>query len=92
MSFFLRPQVVTVYHFSSDQSLEMVIKLPENFPLAPVTVEAGQKIVAPTSNWRSWVLHLSVFINNQVSGRPSSYPPPLPLVVCLPPLPSSQTS
>uniref|UniRef100_A0A0X3PNI6 E3 ubiquitin-protein ligase listerin n=1 Tax=Schistocephalus solidus TaxID=70667 RepID=A0A0X3PNI6_SCHSO len=61
----LSREVVTLYHFSSDQSLEMVIKLPENFPLAPVTVEAGQKIVAPTSNWRSWVLHLSVFINNQ---------------------------
>nr|VZI19728.1 unnamed protein product [Spirometra erinaceieuropaei] len=61
----LSREVVTLYHFSSDQSLEMVIKLPENFPLAPVTVEAGQKTVAPASNWRSWVLHLSVFINNQ---------------------------
>uniref|UniRef100_A0A5K3EQN1 E3 ubiquitin-protein ligase listerin n=1 Tax=Mesocestoides corti TaxID=53468 RepID=A0A5K3EQN1_MESCO len=61
----LSREIITTYHFSSDQSLEMVITLPENFPLSPVNVEAGHKTGAPTSNWRAWIVHLSVFINNQ---------------------------
>ena len=43
----------------------MIITLPENFPLSPVNVQTGQK-TAIASKWRNWVLHLSMFINNQV--------------------------
>ena len=45
----------------------MIITLPENFPLSPVNVQTEQKTSAIASKWRNWVLHLSMFINNQVN-------------------------
>lgn len=44
----------------------MIISLPENFPLSPVTVETNNKTGPAMSNWRTWIVHLSVFLNNQV--------------------------
>ncbi|KAM7536797.1 hypothetical protein Aperf_G00000081614 [Anoplocephala perfoliata] len=61
----LSREIITKYHFSSDQSLEMMITLPENFPLSPVNVETGSRIGIVMSNWRGYVFLLSVFINNQ---------------------------
>ncbi|VDM33437.1 unnamed protein product [Hydatigera taeniaeformis] len=61
----LSREVITTYHFSADQYLEMIISLPENFPLSPVTVETGNKTDPAMANWRTWIMHLSVFLNNQ---------------------------
>ncbi|EUB62345.1 RING finger protein [Echinococcus granulosus] len=61
----LSREVITTYHFSADQCLEMIISLPENFPLSPVTVDTGHKTGPAVSNWRTWIVHLSVFLNNQ---------------------------
>ncbi|KAL5106350.1 E3 ubiquitin-protein ligase listerin [Taenia crassiceps] len=61
----LSREVITTYHFSADQYLEMIISLPENFPLSPVTVGTGNKAGPAMSNWRTWIIHLSVFLNNQ---------------------------
>ncbi|VDK41025.1 unnamed protein product [Taenia asiatica] len=61
----LSREVITTYHFSADQYLEMIISLPENFPLSPVTVETSNKTGPAISNWRTWIVHLTVFLNNQ---------------------------
>ncbi|VDL19980.1 unnamed protein product [Hymenolepis diminuta] len=47
------------------ESLEMIITLPENFPLSPVHVETGSRTGTVMSNWRTYIVLLSVFINNQ---------------------------
>ncbi|VDO03935.1 unnamed protein product [Rodentolepis nana] len=61
----LSREITTTYHFSSDQSLEMIITLPENFPLSPVNVATGSRTGTFMSNWRAYIVLLSVFINNQ---------------------------
>jgi hypothetical protein len=34
--------------------MELVIKVPLNFPLGPVSVESGKKIGVTTAQWRTW--------------------------------------
>ena len=46
-------EVVATYTLD-EGSMELVIKVPQNFPLGPVSVESGKKIGVTTSQWRTW--------------------------------------
>ncbi len=46
-------EVVATYSLD-EGSMELVIKVPLNFPLGPVTVESGKKIGVTTAQWRTW--------------------------------------
>ena len=46
-------EVVATYSLD-EGSMELVIKVPHNFPLGPVTVESGKKIGVTTAQWRTW--------------------------------------
>ena len=46
-------EVVATYSLD-EGSMELVIKVPNNFPLGPVVVESGKKIGVTTAQWRTW--------------------------------------
>jgi hypothetical protein len=46
-------EVVATYTLD-EGSMELVIKVPLNFPLGPVAVESGKKIGVTNSQWRTW--------------------------------------
>jgi hypothetical protein len=48
-------EVTAIYSFT-DTRIEIVLKLPEDFPLSLVTVEAKTSIAMPESKWRKTVL------------------------------------
>ena len=54
-------EVVAVYTVD-DGSLELVIKLPANYPLGQVTVESGKKVGVGQQQWRHWMLQLTTFL------------------------------
>ena len=56
-------EVVASYTLSSDEgSMELVIQLPPNFPLGSVQVESGRRVGVTTSQWRTWMLQLTTFL------------------------------
>ncbi|CAH8618096.1 unnamed protein product [Schistosoma guineensis] len=44
--------------------MEMVIQLPNNYPLSPITVSKGRSVGVGSQQWQSWLLQMSVFVNN----------------------------
>ena len=58
-------EVVAIYTID-EGSMELVVQLPNNFPLGPVTVDSGKKVGVTTSQWRTWMLQLTTFL--QVSN------------------------
>eukprot|EP00094_Tigriopus_californicus_P008309 TCALIF_08005-PA protein Name:"Similar to LTN1 E3 ubiquitin-protein ligase listerin (Gallus gallus)" AED:0.48 eAED:0.48 QI:0/0/0.33/0.66/1/1/3/130/176 len=59
-------EVVAVYTVD-DGSIELVVILPTNFPLGPVKVESGKWVGVGSSQWRTWMLQLTNFL--QVSWQ-----------------------
>merc|ERR1712154_494916 len=61
-------EVVAVYTLGDDGSegsMELVIQLPANFPLGAVQVESGKRVGVTTSQWRTWMLQLTTFLQHQ---------------------------
>ena len=58
-------EVLAVYSVD-DASIELVVTLPPNHPLGPVTVEQGKKIGIANNEWRNWMLQLTTFLQHQV--------------------------
>ena len=60
----MRPSVreVVAKYSLEDGSMELVLKLPANFPLGAIEVETGKKVGVNTSQWRKWMLQLTVFL------------------------------
>ena len=61
-------EVVAVYSLGDDGSegsMELVIQLPANFPLGAVQVESGKRVGVTTSQWRTWMLQLTTFLQHQ---------------------------
>ena len=54
-------EVVAIYTLD-ESSMELVIQLPNNFPLGPVKVESGKKVGVGNSQWRNWNLQLTTFL------------------------------
>jgi len=61
-------EVVAIYTLGDDGSegsMELVIQLPPNFPLGAVQVESGKRVGVTTSQWRTWMLQLTTFLQHQ---------------------------
>ncbi|KAL7296700.1 hypothetical protein TKK_0010114 [Trichogramma kaykai] len=56
-------EVVALYNIDDESKLELIIKLPSNYPLGTVDVEPGQ-YSGPTK-WRNCHLQLSIFLTHQ---------------------------
>lgn len=57
-------EVVAVYTMD-EMSMELVLKLAENHPLAPVSVECGKRVAVSNAEWRQWMLQLTRFLTCQ---------------------------
>lgn len=49
-----------------EESMEIVVKLPAEFPLAQVEVKDVRKVGVKDSQWRAWLLAIQQVIANQV--------------------------
>ena len=63
----LAREVVAVYTVE-EISMELVVKMANNHPLGPVSVECGKRVGVTTAQWRQWMLQLTMFLTQQVSG------------------------
>ncbi|CAL8085360.1 unnamed protein product [Calicophoron daubneyi] len=61
----LSREVIATYQVTDDQSMEMLIQLPQNYPLGLASVSCERGIGVSTQQWHLWTIQLSVFINNQ---------------------------
>ena len=59
-------EIIAVYTVD-EISMELQLKLANNYPLSPVTVECGKRIGVSTELWRQWMLQLTKFLSFQVS-------------------------
>ncbi|CAH8667194.1 unnamed protein product [Schistosoma haematobium] len=60
----LSREIIATYYVGDDHSMEMVIQLPNNYPLSPITVSKGRSVGVGSQQWQSWLLQMSVFVNN----------------------------
>ncbi|KAL3317725.1 Ufm1-specific protease 2 [Cichlidogyrus casuarinus] len=58
-------EILTTYYVSDDHSLEMIIQLPEKYPLETVQLQSGRRKGLSCDQWRSWLHQLSLFLNHQ---------------------------
>jgi len=47
-------------------TIELLIQLPQNHPLGPVSVESGKRVGVTEKQWRTWLLQLTTFLTHQV--------------------------
>ena len=59
-------EVVAVYT-AEKISVELVVKIVNNHPLGPVSVECHKRVRLTTAQWRQWMLQLTMFLTQQVS-------------------------
>eukprot|EP00096_Caligus_rogercresseyi_P013909 TRINITY_DN6482_c0_g1_i1.p1 TRINITY_DN6482_c0_g1~~TRINITY_DN6482_c0_g1_i1.p1 ORF type:complete len:629 (-),score=166.11 TRINITY_DN6482_c0_g1_i1:128-1747(-) len=57
-------EVVAVYSLD-EGSMDLIISLPNNFPLGPVKVDRHQRIGVGNNQWRKWMLQLTTFLEHQ---------------------------
>lgn len=55
-------QVVATYTLD-DATIELSIKIPQNFPLGPVVASSIKKTIVEPNQWRSWMFQLTTFLN-----------------------------
>lgn len=62
-----RPTAKEVYAiYTRDEfRMELTIKLPNNYPLAPVQIDGGKRVGVTDLKWRSWLLQLMTFLSHQ---------------------------
>lgn len=49
-----------------DIFIELVIQLPQNYPLGSISVESGRRVGVAVQQWRNWMLQLSTYLTHQV--------------------------
>ena len=54
-------EVVAIYTID-EGSTEIVIQLPSNFPLGPVSVDSSKRVGVTAAQWRTWILQLTTFL------------------------------
>ena len=59
-------EIAVVYRVD-EFSIELFICLPDSYPLQPPSIREGKKIKVDQSQWRKWMLQLTIFVTNQVS-------------------------
>lgn len=59
-------EVLAIYNVD-ETCIELVISLPANHPLGPISVESGRKSGIAVEQWRKWKLQLTTFLSHQVA-------------------------
>ena len=59
-------EIAAVYTIE-EISMELIVKLADNHPLVPVTVDCGKRIGVSNAQWRQWMLQLARFLSWQVT-------------------------
>ncbi|XP_060942216.1 E3 ubiquitin-protein ligase listerin [Limanda limanda] len=57
-------EVIATYSVD-DIFIELVIQLPQNYPLGCITVESGRRVGVAVQQWRNWMLQLSTYLTHQ---------------------------
>jgi len=57
-------EIAAVYTIE-EISMELIVKLADNHPLVPVTVDCGKRIGVSNAQWRQWMLQLARFLSWQ---------------------------
>lgn len=58
-------EVIATYSVD-DIFIELVIQLPQNYPLGSIIVESGRRVGVAVQQWRNWMLQLSTYLTHQV--------------------------
>ncbi|XP_053561967.1 E3 ubiquitin-protein ligase listerin [Bombina bombina] len=45
--------------------IELIIQLPQNYPLGSITVESGRRVGVAVQQWRNWMLQLNTYLTHQ---------------------------
>lgn len=61
-------EVIATYSVD-DIFIELVIQLPQNYPLGSITVESGRRVGVAVQQWRNWMLQLSTYLTHQVEKQ-----------------------
>ncbi|XP_052810138.1 E3 ubiquitin-protein ligase listerin-like [Mya arenaria] len=67
MSIKARPttrEVIAVYSFE-EVSVDMVISLPQNYPLGNISVTSEKRVGVSGPQWEKWLLQLNIFLQHQ---------------------------
>ena len=67
MKVYAGAQEVAVVYRVDEFSIELAVCVPDNYPLQAPTIKEGKRARVEISQWRKWLLQLSVFVANQVS-------------------------
>nr|XP_057943089.1 E3 ubiquitin-protein ligase listerin [Doryrhamphus excisus] len=57
-------EVIATYSVD-DIFIELVIQLPQNYPLGSIAVESGRRVGVSVQQWRNWMLQLSTYLTHQ---------------------------
>ncbi|XP_051973695.1 E3 ubiquitin-protein ligase listerin [Xyrauchen texanus] len=57
-------EVIATYSVD-DIFIELVIQLPQNYPLGSILVESGRRVGVAVQQWRNWMLQLSTYLTHQ---------------------------
>lgn len=57
-------EVIATYSVD-DIYIELVIQLPQNYPLGSINVESGRRVGVAVQQWRNWMLQLSTYLTHQ---------------------------
>lgn len=57
-------EVIATYSVD-DIFIELVIQLPQNYPLGSITVDSGRRVGVAVQQWRNWMLQLSTYLTHQ---------------------------
>ncbi|KAJ7997588.1 hypothetical protein DPEC_G00230570 [Dallia pectoralis] len=57
-------EVIATYSVD-DIFIELVIQLPQNYPLGSMVVESGRRVGVAVQQWRNWMLQLSTYLTHQ---------------------------
>ncbi|KAH3724799.1 E3 ubiquitin-protein ligase listerin-like [Dreissena polymorpha] len=57
-------EVIAVYGFE-EVSVEIIISLPPNYPLGPISVSSEKRVGVSGPQWEKWLLQLNIFLQHQ---------------------------
>ncbi|XP_034034250.1 E3 ubiquitin-protein ligase listerin [Thalassophryne amazonica] len=57
-------EVIATYSVD-DIFIELVVQLPQNYPLGSISVESGRRVGVAVQQWRNWMLQLSTYLTHQ---------------------------
>ncbi|KAM5179944.1 E3 ubiquitin-protein ligase listerin [Mantella aurantiaca] len=57
-------EVIATYSID-DICIELIIQLPQNYPLGSIAVESGRRVGVAVQQWRNWMLQLNTYLTHQ---------------------------